>query len=65
MTDESKNEKVAKTKAPQELKPEELEKVAGGLVGDDIGLPLATGKGGAKGGTKGFSVSGSGSDGTI
>jgi hypothetical protein len=62
MTDKSKNEKDAKAKAPQELKPEELEKVAGGLIGDDIGVPLATGKGGAKGGTKGFQVGGTGGD---
>ena len=47
MTDNSRIAKGANAKAPQELKPEDLEKVAGGLGGEDIGVPRNKGKGGA------------------
>jgi hypothetical protein len=62
MTDESKNEKVAKTKAPQELKPEELEKVAGGLNGEVYGQPVKGFAADGKGGAKGYQVGGTGGD---
>ena len=43
------NQTSGKEKSPEELKMDELEQVSGGLVGDDIGQPLATGKGGPLG----------------
>jgi hypothetical protein len=42
----------AKTKAPEELKQDELDKVTGGLLGDEIGVPV-----------KGFQTSGHGYNG--
>ncbi len=43
------NQASGKKKAPDELKTEELDQVSGGLGGDEIGVPLATGKGGPLG----------------